>query len=86
MVTGSRIEFNWGDPPVSGIDPGDWSSVVFFTVDIGDATYREASLTDGGNAFGDLPTATPVPAGLALLLTGLPGLAGLGLVLRRKES
>jgi hypothetical protein len=83
-LTGSMVEFNWGDPPMIGA--GLWSSVVFFTADIGSATYREATLTDAGATFGDLPTATPVPAGLALLLTGLPGLAGLGLVLRRKES
>ena len=49
-------------------------------------SYGTVALQDGVHTAGDAPVPTPVPATLAMLLGGLPGFAGLGLVLHRRRE
>jgi hypothetical protein len=63
---------------------GQRSPLIVFTSDIGPA-FITAPMQDGGAAGASftVPTLAPVPGGLALLLTGFPGLA---LAFRRRRT
>ena len=65
---------------------GDFSTILFITATIG-PRIAVARITDSGFTSSlDVAAPVPAPAGLVLLLTGLPGLAGFGWYQRRRKK
>jgi len=71
------------NPPPTGAFQN--STLVFITSN-DSPTMTLSGLHDGNTSFNFLPTPTPLPAGFVLLLSGLPGMIGVGLVRRRGKS
>ena len=71
----------------TGLAPGGLTNTVllFITSDRGPATFL-SGLHDGDTSYAPLPAPSPVPATLALLLSGVPGFAGIGMMIRRKQK
>ncbi|PQO29798.1 hypothetical protein DTL21_27580 [Bremerella cremea] len=71
------------------VAPNAYTSILFATVSgnftIPPVVYGKGMSLDGVATYGDIPTPTPVPAGLALLFTGLPGVLGM-FFWRRKQA
>jgi hypothetical protein len=81
-------EVSWTFAPGLPTTPaaGSWSTVVWFTSDLSPAQFREATLSGAtGITTNNLPVPTPLPGGLALLVSGAPGLFGLWVAMRRKN-
>lgn len=75
-------------PPFNGfgtIPTGGTSTILFLTSDLGPVS-TDAFVTDGSIGVGYVPAPTPLPSGLALLLSAVPGLAGLMLLHRRRAT
>lgn len=66
------------------LGPDQYTTVMFATSN-NSPVYKIGQLQDGLRAGGDVPAPTPVPAGLALLFTGLPGVLGLCFWRRKQE-
>lgn len=67
------------------IAPGAYSTLLFITSHKSYG-YLTGTLNDGGLTYNELPAPVPLPATLALLASGVPGLMGIGFFLRRKQS
>ncbi|PQO38061.1 hypothetical protein [Blastopirellula marina] len=90
---GEHVVFTLGNsdsPPQSGsgLLAGQYSPVLFFTSNIAPTygmAYAGTANGGQGDSIGITTTPTPVPAGLALLFTGLPGVLGLCFWRRKQE-
>ena len=84
----SGVRWRWVNP--STLEPNlvanGFSTILFITIATGAAVYDVARLEDTGDTFGDVPSPTPVPGGIALLLSGCPALMGLWMASRRRRA
>jgi hypothetical protein len=82
-VPHSAVRFAFENPP--GIPSATGSSTILFYTSTGGPNFSTGRLDDGDSTFQELPQAVPVPGALALVISGLPGVAGLGFVVRRRN-
>lgn len=80
--TTGNVAFNFVPFPIAS---GGYSTLLFIT-SYKPYGYRTSTVNDGATTYNELPAPVPVPATLALLASGVPGLMGVGFMLRRRQS